>query len=143
LALVALGRLDEALAQFERATSLDPANHEAWLNLGIAYAQKARLDEALYSFEQSLRLNPANFLTRLNVAHTLRLAGHLQDASEQIRTAMLIEPSSAEAHFESGMIHRALGDESAAVKSFYHALRLDPTHRPSADALSPALGRPD
>ena len=46
-ALRRLGRIDEAVADLETATTISPTRISAWLNLALAYQAQQRLDEAL------------------------------------------------------------------------------------------------
>ena len=56
--LLALERLEEALAALEQALRLDPNYAGAHNNRGHALRQLGRLEEAIASFDQALRLNP-------------------------------------------------------------------------------------
>jgi tetratricopeptide (TPR) repeat protein len=67
-----LGRLDEAIAAFRKATELAPTRSEPWTNLGIALADHGRLDEAVLAWEQALRVNRADERARSNLEEARR-----------------------------------------------------------------------
>jgi tetratricopeptide (TPR) repeat protein len=55
--LIALGRHDEALVEFDAAMRLDPNQAEGWCNRGICLAALGRPDEARTSFDRAIALN--------------------------------------------------------------------------------------
>jgi superkiller protein 3 len=54
IALEDLGRLEQAIASFDKALQIKPDDHGAWFNRGNAMEDLRRLEEALGSWEQSL-----------------------------------------------------------------------------------------
>ncbi|MCU0241356.1 MAG: tetratricopeptide repeat protein [Vicinamibacteria bacterium] len=48
----------EALFRFERAIVLNPENHAAYNNLGVAYEQQGELGKAREAYEKALKLKP-------------------------------------------------------------------------------------
>ncbi len=52
------GELDDALAKFREAISMDPGHAAAQLNLGIALKLKGAREEAAKAFEEAARLDP-------------------------------------------------------------------------------------
>ena len=70
LALVMMGRYQEAIVEFEQAVTFDPADPAAHLNLAVAYAETGRKAEARARAQEALRLRPGypraqQFLTAL------------------------------------------------------------------------------
>jgi tetratricopeptide (TPR) repeat protein len=51
-------RTDEALAEYEETTRLQPENPKAWHGKGIALFELRRHEEALQSFDKAIRLKP-------------------------------------------------------------------------------------
>jgi tetratricopeptide (TPR) repeat protein len=58
LALVQLGRPQEAIGHYEQAVRLKPDFAEAHYNWGVALEQAGRVQEAIGHYEQSLRIKP-------------------------------------------------------------------------------------
>jgi len=58
LALAAMGRYQDAIAQFEEGVALDPADPAAHLNLAVACAEVGRKADARSHAEEALRLRP-------------------------------------------------------------------------------------
>jgi tetratricopeptide (TPR) repeat protein len=58
------GDLDQAIASFKKATTLDPHSDEAFRWLAIASLQKKDLAQAKAALDEALRLNPRNRSTQ-------------------------------------------------------------------------------
>lgn len=56
----------EAIAQWERATQLDPTYAAAHNNLAVAYEQEGDLAKARAAYEKALSLEPGNAFIRQN-----------------------------------------------------------------------------
>ena len=64
LAYSALGRVDEAIPEFEQAVKLSPDYAAARYNLGVAYLQTGRKQEAVEQQQALVKLN-AELASRL------------------------------------------------------------------------------
>jgi tetratricopeptide (TPR) repeat protein len=60
VALVDLGKYEEALVYFDKAIELNPNDAEVWDNKGIALGHLGKHDEALACFNKALEQNPNN-----------------------------------------------------------------------------------
>src|SRR5258708_23584761 len=56
LALAQAGKLEDALADFNKAISLAPNDARAYVNRGLIYRQTKRLDQAMAGYERALAL---------------------------------------------------------------------------------------
>jgi Flp pilus assembly protein TadD len=52
----AAGRVDDAIAAFEKAVKLTPGHAEAWQSLGSCYEKAGRTDDAAAAFEKARKL---------------------------------------------------------------------------------------
>ena len=59
-AALMLHKDDIAIADFKKATSLDPTSEDAFIGLGKSYVDARRYAEAVTAFEKALALNPKN-----------------------------------------------------------------------------------
>ena len=64
-------RLQEAVACFQEAITVDPNNAEAHLKKGIALERMNRLEPALAAYEEALRLNPKRAVANVYKARVL------------------------------------------------------------------------
>jgi Flp pilus assembly protein TadD len=60
------GLWQEARFRFERAVLLDPENHSALNNLGIALEQQGEFDKAREAYERALKLKPKSLYIQQN-----------------------------------------------------------------------------
>ena len=64
-------RLQEAVACFQEAITVDPENSEAHLKKGIALERMGRMEQALAAYEEALRLNPKRTVANVYKARVL------------------------------------------------------------------------
>ena len=129
-ALFRMRRYEDALAALTRALSLQPdlpvagALHRL---MGRSEQELGRPDEALPHYERALQIDPAD-------ARAIELLARLQFVRERylesfalFQALVEIVPDNAEVHANLGATLYHLGRVEDAVRSFEHALSLDPT----------------
>jgi TolB-like protein/DNA-binding winged helix-turn-helix (wHTH) protein/Flp pilus assembly protein TadD len=80
------GRIDEAMAHWQKIVDLEPNYHWAHNFLGRAYIKKGRYQEAIAELEKSLAIGGGNDAADLGVlAHAYAKAGRKEDALKIIR----------------------------------------------------------
>lgn len=67
-ALLAAGRVDEAIKELWLALKLNPNTAETWNQLGAAYGRIGDYDKAVYAFETVLLLDPNSEIGRRNLS---------------------------------------------------------------------------
>jgi tetratricopeptide (TPR) repeat protein len=75
MALVALGRNEEALADFNVANDLRPDDPSTLFNRGVTLCDLERYEEALADFAAVLRIRPNDPAARSAQSHTLEMLG--------------------------------------------------------------------
>lgn len=73
-----LHKLDEALADYERAIALDPEFPEAWNNKGVLLAACRRIDEAFACYDRALELRPDFADAHVNLAYLQLFMGDFE-----------------------------------------------------------------
>jgi tetratricopeptide (TPR) repeat protein len=71
VALLALGRTDEAKVEFGRALEADPLHASAHVNLGNALVETGALEESIAHYTRAIELEPRNYSAHLNLAMAL------------------------------------------------------------------------
>ena len=68
-------RLDEAIEFFNRALKVDPQDHLAYNNRGVAYKRKGLYDKAIEDFNRAIEIKPDYTLplTNRGIARTKRV----------------------------------------------------------------------
>lgn len=129
------GQLDEAIAAYRSAISLDPNFAPAYAHLGFALADAGQLNEAIPSCFRAVALQRNLPEAHNALGHALRLAGQLDPALAAFRQAIAFKPDFAQAHCGLGNVLRAQGQLDAAIAEFRQALALQPNYVAAHDHL--------
>lgn len=87
-------RLQEAVACFQEAITVDPENSEAHLKKGIALERLNRLEPALAAYEEALRLNPKRTVANVYKARVLAALHRYDEAISTYDSALGRNPQS-------------------------------------------------
>src|SRR5262249_48732875 len=103
-ALQQMGRLPEAITEYQAAVSIEPDHPDAHRDLGNALAaMPGRLPEAIAEFRTALRTEPGNAEAHDNLANALaRIPSTLPEAIDEYRAALRIAPKVAQRHYNLG-----------------------------------------
>jgi tetratricopeptide (TPR) repeat protein len=93
--LLRQGKIDTAIAQFQRAISLDSNYFPARLNLAYAYERADRVEEAVEAYREAITLEPGNFFARNNLGVLYDKKGQYDSAIAEFENALKIEPGNA------------------------------------------------
>src|SRR5438309_1568892 len=85
-ALFKQGKLDEAIARFQSAVVLNPADSVAWYNLAYASRKAKKFDQAADAYQRYLKLSPDDPDGYFGLAESLREAGKPSLAMDAYRT---------------------------------------------------------
>jgi hypothetical protein len=144
------GRLDQALALYQRVLGLDPSNAFAMHLVGVVAHQKGLSAEAITFIGRAIALEPGPAADRaiavsqevavlwLDRGGALRDRGNpgdLEAALRSIETAVALEPETVRGQLELGATQRLLGRLEAAETAFRGAVALNPTHLEGAGRL--------
>jgi tetratricopeptide (TPR) repeat protein len=130
-ALKAEGRIDEAVAHYERALVLKPDLADAHNNLGIVFAAQDRIDDAIAHYKRAIAVKPDHASAHSNLGFALLAQGKLDDASAHYEKALAIDPDHAEAHNNIGNILKEQGKFDGAMVHYERAIAITPD-RPEA-----------
>lgn len=92
-----LGRVPEAIAEYEQAIWRNPSHREALNNLGVDLSRVGKLGEAAARFEQVLRFDPENVDAIVNLGLVRAATGQRAVAEEHFRRALTLDPQNARA----------------------------------------------
>lgn len=95
--LVQQGKLDEAIAEFQKALALDPKYTAAHLNLGYAYDRQGRPEEAMAQYQKVIALEPGNLFAHNNLGVLYDKKGLYAEAVAAFEKVLQIDPSNATA----------------------------------------------
>jgi len=126
VALTALGRLDDAVADYDRAIALQPSLVEAHVNRANVLVRLDRLGEALAGYEAAVALDPAHAGAQLGRADMLNALRRHEEAVEGYDAAVALNPQHAVAHYNRGNLMRVLQRVDEAIASYDSAIALQP-----------------
>lgn len=138
-----LGATDQSLASLNLALVLNPSLAEAYHNRGVIYHQLEDFGAARAEYEQALALKPESATTIANrnlldaspvgvaagLPHLQSNDSTLLNAESQLAelTQQLADnPNNAQAYYDRGKVHYALGNTAQALADFTQALDLSP-----------------
>jgi len=124
-ACTALKRTEEARAEYERATTLDPKMSEAFLNLGILLTEKDPA-AAVAPLRRAVDLLPAQSRPRFLLGLAQERSGDIPAAAESYESALHLDPRDVETVIHLGNLYAGLKRYSDAEARFRSALELEP-----------------
>ena len=137
-----VSQFTDAIDSYSAALRLDPASAAAALGLAKAQFGAGRIKDATASFEAGTRKFPRD--ARFPLQYALALlkeadtgnahAGAL--AGQLLKSALALDPSLAEAHYQLGVIALNRGQDAEALAHLRAAAKLDPASPATHFALS-------
>jgi protein O-mannosyl-transferase len=126
VALVAVGRGDEAAGHFRAALREEPALAEAHYQLALLADEAGRLVEAEREYGETLRLAPDHVASHGRLGLVLARGERLAPAAEHFRAVIRLQPEDADAHANLGNVLLLQGQAREAIGQYEEALRLRP-----------------
>jgi predicted TPR repeat methyltransferase len=122
IALMRLGRRQEAIACFERALAAKPDFVEALSNRATALLELKRFDEALAGFDAALAIDPRHAVAWNNRGNTQTALKQFRDAIASYDRALAIQPDFPEAKANRVTALFGLGELSRCPPEYMRAL---------------------
>ena len=128
LGLIAIreARLEDAVSDFQRSLSIEPADPVCLNNLGNVLRELRRFRESESASRRALEYQPDYGSALYNLAGTLVILGEHSQAVEVYRDLLRREPGDAEAWEALGSSLLEIGQEAESKKALEQALRLKP-----------------
>jgi tetratricopeptide (TPR) repeat protein len=120
------GRVDEAIAEYKKAISLQTRFPQPHYNLGIAYMKKELFNEAVNEYEKALKLYPRYAKAYSNLGYVYVEINQADKAELACRKALKINPCSAEALSTLGAALILKGEYKEAEAVSKKALEINP-----------------
>jgi Flp pilus assembly protein TadD len=119
-------RLEEGVAQLQKALKFDPDLAEAHYNLGNALAQMRRFDEAITQFRQALKIAPGDPKAYKNLTTAMQIRDKIDDAIARFERTVESEPGNVRARSSLGNALGARDRLAEAITQYQAALKLAP-----------------
>jgi tetratricopeptide (TPR) repeat protein len=127
VALSAMGKWDQAIEAYQRASHLDPKYAEPYVNMGVIFQKQGKRAVALEMFEKAISIRSDLGEAFYNLGNLCYESGDIPRALEMMRQAIRLKPDYKEALFNLAVMLRKSGafQESDAyfmkLLSFYPA----------------------
>ena len=135
------GDLDEAITQFQRASSLNPHWVAPFVGLGFAMIRANRLDEAAKNLERAVELDPTYVDGLCAMGMSEAENGRWAESQFWYEKALQRDPVRAEVHYGLGIALTGRGDLRPAVDQFSEAIHLRPGYSQAWYNLGITLAR--
>jgi Flp pilus assembly protein TadD len=123
---VALGHVNAGLSSLGHAVRLDPANHFAWNGLARVLLALGRSQEAEDAWRTALRARPDDVDLMVSMAVAQAAQGRTTEALRTLGRATEVEPGSARAWSQLGVVALTHQDLGTAGEALLRALDLAP-----------------
>jgi tetratricopeptide (TPR) repeat protein len=111
-------QVDSEIAEFRKATELDPSSADAFVNLGAAYMEKHDYGAAIAPLKRALQLSPDLAVAHQFLGYTLLAQGYAAEAIPHLERVG--------AHDALGIAQIEVGQLNEAVENFNAALAKRP-----------------
>jgi tetratricopeptide (TPR) repeat protein len=127
------GSRAEAVSEYQAAVKADPANYDAYYNLGLAALGSGDTRLSLWAYEIALALKPDADDARYNFALALKAGGYWIDASDQLQKLLAANASDVRAHLSLGNLYSQQLEQPVRAREHYlRVLELNPRHAEAA-----------
>jgi Tfp pilus assembly protein PilF len=127
------GNLSLAITEYQAAVKADPANYDAYYNLGLAALERGDARFSLWAYEIALALKPNGEDARYNFGLALKAGGYWQDAGEQFQKLLVENPSDARAQLSLANLYAQQLQQPALARDHYQrVLEINPKHPEAA-----------
>jgi tetratricopeptide (TPR) repeat protein len=127
----ALGRYEEAMAEFQWAIELGPQNATPYNGLGLTYYNLGRHEEAAAAYQRAIELDPQYATPHNNLGLVYAAQRRYEKAVAAYQRAIELDPQYATPHNNLGLVYAAQGHHEKAVTAYQWALELVPRHAPA------------
>ncbi len=107
------GRLEEAVAAYESALSIEPNNVPSLVHLGNVHLQLGKPDEASRKFQEAIKLSPDSAAAHAGSGQVALKLKDYSAAFSAFTRALELAPAANRLHYLLAMAYRGAGDQEA------------------------------
>lgn len=120
------GQIDSAIAEYDKALSVNPDFAYAHSNLGIAYYALGHIDRAVQEFIAAINVDPELAEVHYNLGVAYKSKGEFDAAIRELQWVLHADPEDADCHFQLGQVHETSGRFDEAIEHYRRYLNLAP-----------------
>ncbi|MBC6471944.1 MAG: tetratricopeptide repeat protein [Hormoscilla sp. GM102CHS1] len=141
LALEKQGKIDEAIAHYRQALSINPKHVSSHSNLGKALYLQGKISEALACWQRVLDMRPDDPKAHNNLGTAMVRQLEYDRAIRHFQQAIACKQNYAEAYKNLGIVKEKQEKYSEAIAYYQQAITLDPNRADIHNNIGLALGR--
>ena len=126
--LLALGRLDDALASLRKLLRIDRYHQLGHRNIALTYFSLGQLSEAVEHLKKTVALQPGDALSWGDLGAAYFALGRAEDAETAYRRALKLRPDLDRTRYNLGSALQALGRFDDAVACYADMMAAQPDH---------------
>lgn len=130
-----LGRVEEAMAAYERGLAIDPGAANVWNAIGFGYAGLGRYDRAIAAHERYVAIDPNEANAHDSLGMTYAQSGRFADALASFDRALALRPDFHFAVVHKGDVFFQLGRMREAAEMYRRYLAIAPSNWDRAMAI--------
>jgi tetratricopeptide (TPR) repeat protein len=119
-----MGRIEEAIANYNRALELNPNLAAAYNNRANCYVNQGDPIEALIDYDRALDVNPFHLRALINQGITFRHLGMYREALDNFDIALVQGKLEGYIYAQRGRTHHLAGDWNWAIADYQRSLDL-------------------
>ncbi|MFE7834705.1 tetratricopeptide repeat protein [Streptomyces sp. NPDC057474] len=119
------GNYDAALAEYDRAVTLNPESVDAYYGRGIAHSRRHDAAAALTDLDRADQLLPGTPRIIFERGEALRVMGRFEESIEVFDQVLALDPTYNKALGSRASSRYSLGDHDGALADFDRALEID------------------
>ena len=139
--LLETGRVDEGMADLQKALGIDSNDVYAHNDIGKAFLDMGRAAEAIAHFQKAMDINPNVAAVHNNLADAFLRTGQAKAALAHMRRALEIDPNYFEAWKNLRTALGQPGQEDEAISYYLNALEVNSHNADAHNSLGNALVR--
>ena len=132
-----------ALAEFEKAISINPKMTTAYLGIGQIQKKRGNLDKAEEAYHAAVQVEPTNFDAQYNHGLVLQLLNRVAEAVRSYLRALSIKPDDFDSNLNIATAYLQLGEAGPGLSYAQRAVRINGKSGPARvnlGAIYSALG---
>ena len=123
--LVAKGKYNEAIENFDKSLKENPRDMEAWINKGCALIHLDKPQEALICANKALEIDPENTTAMYNKGNAHFKLNNLEEAEIAFNRTLELKPNYSEAWYNKACLASSQNKVYEAVSHLEKAFSLD------------------
>jgi tetratricopeptide (TPR) repeat protein len=128
IALQNIGRMNEAIAEYQKTLEIDPGFAMAHYNLGCVLSSLGRQNEAIAEYRKALEIDPGYAMSHNNMGNAFSQCGQKDEAIAEFRKALELDPKLVIAHINLGNTLHQCGRKDEGIAQIQRALEIEPKH---------------